>query len=100
MNFSATLSNPRIRTSASLDRKLVMFDKVAKIMDCSKVIIDDRKAAQVATQHIIDIGCKKIAHFRGPLMRRTQLIAFWVIEMPYVKIISILIQPWSIYVRI
>ena len=55
---------------------LVMFDKIAKIVKCSKVIIDDRKAAYKATQHLIDIGCKKIAHFRGPLLPQNSIDRF------------------------
>ena len=46
---------------------LVMFDKIAKLSNCSKVVIDDQKAGFDATQHLIDKGCKKIAHIRGPL---------------------------------
>jgi LacI family transcriptional regulator len=46
---------------------LVMFDKIAKLTRCSKVIIDDQKAGFNATQHLINSGCKKIAHIRGPL---------------------------------
>jgi len=46
---------------------LVMFDKVTKRVDCSKIIIDDRKAAYEATAHLIKKGCRKIAHFRGAL---------------------------------
>lgn len=46
---------------------LVMFDKISKLVNCSKVLIDDQKAAAQATQHLIDMGCKKIAHIRGPL---------------------------------
>ena len=45
----------------------VMFDKINKLIPCSKVIIDDQKAAFNAVQHLIDIGCKKIVHIRGPL---------------------------------
>jgi transcriptional regulator with XRE-family HTH domain len=47
-----------------LNRKipLVMFDKIAKLAKCSKVVIDDQKAGFDATQHLIDKGCKKIAH--------------------------------------
>lgn len=45
----------------------VMFDKINKLTPCSKVIIDDQKAAFNAVQHLIDTGCKKIAHIRGPL---------------------------------
>lgn len=52
-----------------IDRKipLVMFDKIAKLAKCSKVVIDDQKAGFDATQHLINSGCKKIAHIRGPL---------------------------------
>ncbi len=52
----------------ALNKPLVMFDKIAKMVNCSKVIIDDRKAAYTATQHLIDTGCKRIAHFRGALL--------------------------------
>jgi LacI family transcriptional regulator, galactose operon repressor len=55
---------------------LVMFDKIAKIVNCSKVIINDRKAAYTATKHLIDIGCKKIAHFRGPLLPQNSIDRF------------------------
>jgi LacI family transcriptional regulator len=44
----------------------VQFDKISKLIPSSKVIINDQKAAAVAVQHLIDIGCKKIAHIRGP----------------------------------
>ena len=58
------------------DTPLVMFDKIAKVVKCSKVIIDDRKAAYRATQHLIDIGCKRIAHFRGPLLPQNSIDRF------------------------
>ncbi|KQB38016.1 Transcriptional regulator, LacI family [Flavobacterium daejeonense] len=43
----------------------VQFDKISKLIPSSKVIIDDQKAAMEAVQHLIDMGCKKIAHIRG-----------------------------------
>ncbi|WP_298419710.1 LacI family DNA-binding transcriptional regulator [uncultured Kordia sp.] len=57
-------------------KPIVMFDKIAKIVKCSKVIIDDRKAAYTATQHLIDTGCKRIAHFRGPLLPQNSIDRF------------------------
>ena len=45
----------------------VMFDKISKLIPCSKVIIDDQKAAFNAVQHLIQKGCSKIAHIRGPV---------------------------------
>lgn len=59
-----------------LGKPIVMFDKIAKIVNCSKVIIDDRKAAYMATQHLIDTGCKRIAHFRGPLLPQNSIDRF------------------------
>ncbi|MDO7172048.1 LacI family DNA-binding transcriptional regulator [Mariniflexile sp. AS56] len=58
------------------DKPLVMFDKIAKIVKCSKVIIDDRKAAYMATKHLIDTGCKRIAHFRGALLPQNSIDRF------------------------
>ena len=44
----------------------VQFDKISKLIPSSKVIINDQKAAMEAVQHLIDKGCEKIAHIRGP----------------------------------
>jgi LacI family transcriptional regulator len=62
-------SNNDDHIKAIIDRKIpfVMFDKISKLSKCSKVIIDDQKAAFNAVQHLIDNGCRKIAHIRGPL---------------------------------
>ena len=46
---------------------LVQFDKISKLIPSSKVIINDQKAAAEAVQHLIDQGCRKIAHIRGPV---------------------------------
>lgn len=53
-----------------LDRgiPLVLFDKTAKMINCSKVIINDREASYNATEYLIKSGCRRIAHFRGPLL--------------------------------
>ncbi|MEC5164322.1 LacI family transcriptional regulator [Flavobacterium sp. PL11] len=55
-----------IKEICSRNIPFVMFDKIAKLSNCSKVIINDQKAAFNAVQHLIDMGCKKIAHIRGP----------------------------------
>ncbi|SNR55971.1 LacI family DNA-binding transcriptional regulator [Lutibacter flavus] len=46
---------------------LVLFDKISKISNCSKVVINDREASYNATTLLINSGCRRIAHFRGPL---------------------------------
>lgn len=46
---------------------LVVFNRVSKDIDASKVILDDFKSGYEATCHLIDCGCKKIAHIAGPM---------------------------------
>ncbi|MDD3721763.1 MAG: LacI family DNA-binding transcriptional regulator [Lutibacter sp.] len=55
---------------------LVLFDKISKLIDCSKVIINDRSAGYDATEHLIKSGCKKIAHIRGPLNPQNSIDRF------------------------
>lgn len=45
---------------------IVMFDKVNEFFQCNKVKINDRQSAYQATEHLINKGCKNIAHIRGP----------------------------------
>jgi len=42
-----------------LNIPLVMFDKISKLVDCTKVVINDREAAYTATKHLIDRGCRE-----------------------------------------
>jgi LacI family transcriptional regulator len=42
---------------------IVMFDRIAAEIECDKVVVDDFDSGKNATQHLIDIGCKKIALF-------------------------------------
>tara|TARA_B110000503_G_scaffold46781_1_gene76334 strand:- start:1816 stop:2835 length:1020 start_codon:yes stop_codon:yes gene_type:complete len=55
---------------------VVLFDKISKLIKCSQVVIDDRKAAFEATKYLIDSGCKTIAHVRGPLKPQTTIHRF------------------------
>ena len=76
---------------------LVMFDKIAKVVHCSKIIINDRKAAYTATQHLIDTGRKRIAHFRGPLLPQNSIDRF----LGYKKVIednNLLYDPSLVYI--
>jgi len=65
----ATENNDISHLQKVIDNKtpLVLFDKISKIINCSKVVIDDRESAYNAVTHLIKSGCKKISHFRGPL---------------------------------
>ncbi|WP_010133876.1 LacI family DNA-binding transcriptional regulator [Ochrovirga pacifica] len=65
-----------IKKAIQQNKPVVMFDKIAKVVNCSKIIINDIDAAYNATKHLIDIGCKKIAHFRGPLLPQNSIDRF------------------------
>ncbi|WP_027138609.1 LacI family DNA-binding transcriptional regulator [Gaetbulibacter saemankumensis] len=73
---NGTANFNHINNVIAQEKPLVMFDKIAKIVKCSKVIIDDRKAAYTATLHLINIGCKRIAHFRGALLPQNSIDRF------------------------
>jgi LacI family transcriptional regulator len=45
---------------------LVFFDRIAPGINADQVIIDDIEASYHATRHLIENGCKRIAHFAGP----------------------------------
>lgn len=45
---------------------LVFFDRVYDTDTTSKVIVDDLSGAKEATLHLIEQGCKRIAHLEGP----------------------------------
>jgi LacI family transcriptional regulator len=55
---------------------LVLFDKIAKIVNCSKVTVNDRKAAYDAVTYLIKKGYKKIAHFRGSYLPQNSIDRF------------------------
>jgi len=44
---------------------LIFFDRKKNIEGVSSVTIDDFKGGYIATKHLIDEGCKKIAHLSG-----------------------------------
>ena len=40
---------------------VVLFDRIVDDISCDKVIIDDTEGAKKAVQHLLDLGCKKVA---------------------------------------
>ena len=71
-----TVKYNHITDIVNQDLPIVLYDKISKSIDCHKVIIDDKKAAYNATKYLIDSGCRKIAHVRGPLKPQTTIDRF------------------------
>lgn len=44
----------------------ILIDRAYPALQANFIGIDDEKAGFLATKHLIDIGCKHIAHIRGP----------------------------------
>ncbi|TRX04205.1 LacI family DNA-binding transcriptional regulator [Flavobacterium gawalongense] len=65
-----------LKTIISHNTPLVLFDKIAKLVNCSKVTINDRKAAYDAVCYLIKKGYKKIAHFRGSYLPQNSIDRF------------------------
>jgi DNA-binding LacI/PurR family transcriptional regulator len=52
----------------TLDRgiPLVFFDRICADLKTSRVVVDDYEGAFNAVEHLIDQGCRRIAHLAGP----------------------------------
>ncbi|WP_103866006.1 LacI family DNA-binding transcriptional regulator [Aquimarina sp. I32.4] len=49
-----------IQETMSQGMPVVLFDRIIDEIVCDKVIIDDAKGAQMATNHLLSIGCRNI----------------------------------------
>lgn len=65
-----------IKETINKGTPIVLFDKIAKVVNCSKVIINDQKAAYDAVTYLIKKGHKKIAHFRGSYIPQNSIDRF------------------------
>jgi DNA-binding LacI/PurR family transcriptional regulator len=45
---------------------LILFDRVCDDIEASKVIVDDYQGALAAVDHLVAVGCQRIAHLAGP----------------------------------
>lgn len=46
---------------------VVLFDRVNYELDCTKILVDNYEGAYLATDHLINTGCKRPVHFGGPM---------------------------------
>ncbi len=45
---------------------LVFFDRICGDLDTDRVVVDDFNGAYAAVQHLIAMGCRRIAHYSAP----------------------------------
>jgi LacI family transcriptional regulator len=48
---------------------ILFFDRIPQHLDCTSIIIDNKKAGYEVTKHLIEQGCKRIVHVAGNLKR-------------------------------
>jgi LacI family transcriptional regulator len=48
---------------------LIFFDQVLEHPDCTRFVLDNKKAGFDATKHLIEQVCKRIAHIEGNTKR-------------------------------
>jgi LacI family transcriptional regulator len=67
MSISRETTNfEHIESIISKGVPIVFFDRVYHTPHSSRVIVDDKAGAKEATLHLIEQGCKRIAHLEGP----------------------------------
>jgi LacI family transcriptional regulator len=55
-----------IQLIESLAVPFALIDRRVENAVCNFVGVDDQRIGNMATEHLIDVGCKRIAHIRGP----------------------------------
>lgn len=61
-----TLDFDHFRNFMNQGIPIVFFDRVCAELNTDRVITNDEGGAFIATEHLIHIGCKSIAHFAAP----------------------------------
>jgi LacI family transcriptional regulator len=61
-----TLDFDHFRNFINQGIPMVFFDRVCPELITDRVITNDEGGAFIATEHLINIGCKRIAHFAAP----------------------------------
>ncbi|MEM9297995.1 MAG: LacI family DNA-binding transcriptional regulator [Bacteroidota bacterium] len=61
-----TMSAEHFLKVLNTETPIVFFDRVNEELETSRVIIDDYEASYKAVDHLIEQGCKRIAHVAGP----------------------------------
>ena len=62
---SSSLDGESLKALHSIDTVLVLVDRVFEGVPAHFVGTDDYTCGKLATEHLISIGCKRIAHLRG-----------------------------------
>ncbi|WP_066249772.1 LacI family DNA-binding transcriptional regulator [Neobacillus drentensis] len=90
---SLNLTNEDLKELHSNGIPVVTLDRTFSTHEFSSIIVKHRIGAQVATKHLIDIGCKRIGLIRGPEDDFTAVQRMWGYR-DYVKEFDWFDQSW------
>lgn len=60
-----TIDHEIFRSLFKKGTPIVFFDRVCEDIDTYKVVVDDYQGAFMAVEHLISVGCRRIAHLAG-----------------------------------
>jgi len=60
-----TINVDHLKKLQDFNLPVVLMDRVSDKMDAAKIVCDDFRGAYIATEHLINLGRKKIAHLAG-----------------------------------
>lgn len=63
---SAQPSQEIVQLIESRGVPFTLIDRRVEGANCNFVGVDDKRIGWIATEHLIEVGCKRIAHIRGP----------------------------------
>jgi LacI family transcriptional regulator len=55
-----------IRLFSDKNIPLIFFDRFCPTIECDRIVVDDYNSGYKITRHLIERGCKRIAHIAGP----------------------------------
>jgi len=61
-----TVNDNHLRVFTDKNLPLVFFDRICQTIESDKIVTDDFNCGYKATRHLIEQGCKRIAHIAGP----------------------------------
>jgi len=68
---TSSLSQEEVDEVASIGIPVVVMDRVSVSGNCSVIRVDNGHGVRLAVNHLLEIGCRKIAHIHGPTMINT-----------------------------
>lgn len=63
-----TNDDKHIRLFSDKNIPIIFFDRFCPTIECDRIVVDDFNSGYKITRHLIERGCKRIAHIAGPVL--------------------------------